>query len=290
MVVSYRTSDIDGHQLFYREAGDKGSPKIALFGGFPSSSHQWRNLVPALAERGFHVVSPDYPGFGRTQSPAGYKYNFDNLSEVIENWLISIDFTSFGLFFQDYGGPIGNRIVGRHPDWLEWMGIQNSNAYEEGFRPESWEATRKLWENRNKDTEEALLPFLQTEGLKSIYLTGHPNPELVSPDNWTMDAAFLDLPGRRTIQLDLLEDYKNNLPLYPVWHQFMRDHQPHTIIFWGQGDVFFVPAGGEAFLRDLPDAELHRLDSGHFAVEDSLTYMADNIQRFYHKTVAESDG
>ena len=290
MVVSYRTSDIDGHQLFYREAGDKGSPKIALFGGFPSSSHQWRNLVPALADRGFHVVSPDYPGFGRTQSPAGYKYNFDNLSEVIENWLISIDFTSFGLFFQDYGGPIGNRIVGRHPDWLEWMGIQNSNAYEEGFRPESWEATRKLWENRNKDTEEALLPFLQTEGVKSIYLTGHPNPELVSPDNWTMDVAFLDLPGRRTIQLDLLEDYKNNLPLYPVWHQFMRDHQPHTIIFWGQGDVFFVPAGGEAFLRDLPDAELHRLDSGHFAVEDSLTYMADNVQRFYHKTVAESDG
>jgi pimeloyl-ACP methyl ester carboxylesterase len=286
VAVSYRTIDIEGHQVFHREAGDEGAPKIALFGGFPSSSYQWRNLAPALAERGFHVASPDYPGFGHTQSPASFKYTFDNLSEVIEKWLIAIGFTSFGLFFQDYGGPIGNRIVGRHPEWMEWMGVQNSNAYDEGFRPESWDATRKLWENRNKDTEEALLPFLQADGVKSIYLTGHSDPELISPDNWTMDTAFLDLPGRRTIQLDLLEDYKTNLPLYTVWHQFMQEHQPRTIIFWGQGDVFFVPAGGEAFLRDLPDAELHPLDSGHFAVEDKLTYMVDNIERFYREKVA----
>ena len=146
-----------------------------------------------------------------------------------------------GLYHQDYGGPIGNRIVARHPEWLQWQIVQNSNAYEEGFT-EAWDGIRfKLWKDRNTETEDALRPFLTTEGVKSIYLGGHPDPELISPDNWTVDVAFLELPGRREIQLDLLEDYKTNPPLYPAWQKALRDSQPRTIIFWGQGDVFFTP-------------------------------------------------
>lgn len=286
--VKYRSAAIDGHNVFYREAGDPRAPKIVLFGGFPSSSHQWRDLIPALASRGFHVVSPDYPGFGHTTSPDGFAFTFDNLSEVIEKWLIQIGFTSFGLYHQDYGGPIGHRIVARHPQWLQWQIVQNSNAYEEGFT-QAWDGIRfKLWKDRNTETEDALRPFLTTEGVKSIYLGGHPDSELISPDNWTVDVAFLDLPGRREIQLDLLEDYKTNPPLYPAWQKGLRDNQPRTIIFWGQGDVFFTPAGGEAYLRDLPDAELHRLNAGHFAVEDHTDYIADNITRFFHERVEQS--
>jgi pimeloyl-ACP methyl ester carboxylesterase len=287
MTVSFHTLGVAGTQVFYREAGEPGAPKLVLLGGFPSSSHQWRDLLPALADRGFHVVAPDYPGFGHTEAPADFTYTFDNLSQVVEQWLVAIGFTSFGLYHQDYGGPIGNRIIGRHPEWLQWQIVQNSNAYEEGFT-EAWDGIRfRLWQDRTPETEAALLPFLQTDGVKSIYLGGHKNPDLISPDNWTMDVAFLDRPGRRNIQLDLLEDYKTNPPLYETWQAFMREHRPKTIIFWGEGDVFFTPEGGEAYLRDLPNAEMHRLEAGHFAVEDHVDYIADNIARFHAANVAK---
>ncbi|MFJ5293013.1 MULTISPECIES: alpha/beta hydrolase [unclassified Streptomyces] len=285
-VVRFHAIDVAGVQMFYREAGEPGAPKLVLLGGFPSSSHQWRDLLPALADRGFHVVSPDYPGFGYTEAPEDFTYTFDRVSEVVEQWLTQIGFTSFGLYHQDYGGPIGNRITGRHPEWLQWQVVQNSNAYEEGFT-EVWDSIRfKLWQARTPETEAALLPFLQTDGVKSIYLSGHNDPALISPDNWTVDVAFLDRPGRRKIQLDLLEDYKTNPPLYETWQAFMREHQPKTIVFWGQGDVFFTPEGGDAYLRDLPEAEMHRLDSGHFAAEDHVDYIADNIARFHAEKVA----
>jgi pimeloyl-ACP methyl ester carboxylesterase len=222
--MRHKTANVDGVELFYREAGEVGNPKIVLFGGFPSSSHQWRALLPALAAEGFHLVSPDYPGFGHTTVPDGFAFTFDRIAEVIEAWLAEIGFTRFGMYHQDYGGPIGNRIVGRNPDWLEWQIVQNSNAYEEGFT-ETWDGIRfQLWKERTKETEDALRPFLETAGIKSIYLTGHRDPELISPDNWTMDSAFLDLPGRRDIQLDLLENYKTNPPLCATWQRFMRDH------------------------------------------------------------------
>ena len=286
--MKFKTVSVDGVELFYRESGDPGNPKVVLLGGFPSSSHQWRNLMPALAERGFHVVSPDYPGFGYTVYPDDFTFTFDRISEIIEGWLVELEFTHFGLYHQDYGGPIGNRIVGRHPEWLEWQTVQNSNAYEEGFTA-TWDGIRfQLWKERTKETEDALRPFLETEGIKSIYLAGHTNPELISPDNWLVDNAFLEMPGRREIQLDLLEDYKTNLPLYASWQQFMREHQPKTIIFWGQGDVFFTPEGGDAYLRDLPDAEIHRLDAGHFAAEDHVAKIADGMTRFYATRVAGS--
>ena len=286
--MRFKTADVDGVELFYREAGEPGSPKIVLLGGFPSSSHQWRELLPALAAEGFHVVSPDYPGFGYTRTPESFTFTFDRISAIIEAWLEQIGFTCFGLYHQDYGGPIGNRIVGRHPEWLEWQTVQNSNAYEEGFTP-TWDGIRfELWKERTKETEDALRPFLEIEGIKSIYLGGHPDAERISPDNWTVDNAFLGLPGRREIQLDLLEDYKTNPPLYASWQQFMRDRQPKTLIFWGQGDVFFTPEGGEAYLRDLPDAEMHRLDAGHFAVEDHVDEIASGMARFYRDNVVGS--
>lgn len=286
-MIQHRTLEIDGLRVFYRQAGDASSPKLVLLGGFPASSHQFRNLIPALAER-FHVVSPDYPGFGNTDmpDPATFPYTFDRLSEVVEKLLVAIGFTRFGLFVQDYGGPVGFRIASRRPDCLEWLIIQNSNAYEEGFTS-AWDAIRHaLWKKRSPETEAALAGLLELDGIRQVYLHGHKDPEVISPDNWNMDYHFMERPKARRVQMDLFYDYRKNVELYPEWQAFLRERQPKTLIFWGQGDVFFTPEGGEAYLRDLPQAELHKLDSGHFAVEDCLPTIAENIHRFYRENVA----
>jgi pimeloyl-ACP methyl ester carboxylesterase len=283
----HKTTTVDGLSVFYREAGTPTQPKLVLLGGFPASSHQFRNLIPALAER-FHVIAPDYPGFGNTDmpDPANFAYTFDRLSDVVEGFLKNVGFNRFGLFMQDYGGPIGFRILNRHPEWMEWLILQNTNAYQEGFTS-VWDAIRgALWNKRGPDTEAPLLGFLEHDGIKQVYLHGHKRPELISPDNWNMDLHFMERPNARRVQLDLFYDYRTNVALYPQWQQFLRTHQPHTLIFWGQKDVFFTPEGGEAYLRDLPNAEMHRLDSGHFAVEDSLEVIASNISRFYDAKVA----
>lgn len=287
-MVTHRSARIDGLSVFYREAGAPGAPKLLLLGGFPASSHQFRNLIPALAQR-FHVVSPDYPGFGNSDmpDPAGFSYTFDRLSEVVEGLLRTIGFTGpMGIFMQDYGGPVGNRIIGRHPDWLEWQVIQNSNAYEEGFTA-AWDAIRHaLWLERSPETEAPLLPFVESDGVKLVYTHGHRDPDLISPDNWTMDLHFLERPNAKRVQLDLFYDYRTNVDLYPAWQAFLREQQPVTLILWGQNDIFFTPEGGEAYLRDLPNAELIRLDTGHFAVEDKLEEIAGAILRFHAERVA----
>ena len=286
-MIQHKTAIVDGLSVFYREAGTSGSPKLVLLGGFPASSHQFRNLIPALAER-FHVLSPDYPGFGNTDmpDPANFHYTFDRLSEVVEGLLTKTGFTRAGYFMQDYGGPVGFRVLGRHPEWMEWLILQNTNAYEEGFTA-AWDGIRHaLWKNPGPETEAPLLPFLSLEGIKLVYQHGHAQPELISPDNWQMDFRFMERPNARRVQLDLFYDYRTNVALYPAWQQFLRTRQPKTLIFWGQRDIFFTPEGGEAYLRDLPQAEFHRLDSGHFAVEDSLGAIAQNIRRFYDDQVA----
>ncbi len=286
-MVRHHLTPVNGINLFHREAGDPTRPKLVLLGGFPASSHQFRNLIPALADR-FHVLSPDYPGFGNSDmpDPAAFGYTFERLSEVIEGWLQLLGLTRFGLYVQDYGGPIGLRIVGRHPEWLQWLIIQNSNAYEEGFTA-AWDGIRhRLWKSRSDETEAPLRAFLELDGIRSVYLHGHRDPALISPDNWNMDFRFMERPGARRVQLDLLYDYRTNVPFYPAWQTFLRECRPETLIFWGQQDVFFTPEGGEAYLRDLPQAELHRLDSGHFAVEDSLETIASNIGRFFEERVA----
>jgi pimeloyl-ACP methyl ester carboxylesterase len=285
--VSYRTAVVQGLNIAYREAGASTSPKLVLLHGFPASSHQYRDLIPALATR-FHVIAPDYPGFGNSDlpDPANFPYTFDKLSEVTEAFLNDRGFDHYGLFVQDYGGPVGFRIVARRPEALDWLIIQNSNAYEIGFTS-AWDGIRgELWKNRTPATEAKLAAFLEHDSIKGIYLFGAKNAELISPDNWKSDFGFMQRPHAQRVQLDLFYDYRTNVELYPRWQAFLRERRPKTIIFWGQDDIFFTREGGEAYLKDLPEAEMHRLAAGHFAVEDSLNEIADGIHRFYTEKVA----
>jgi pimeloyl-ACP methyl ester carboxylesterase len=286
--VTYKTINVDGIDIAYREAGDASSPKLVLLHGFPSSSHQYRNLIPALADR-FHVVSPDYPGFGNsdTPDPAKFSYTFDKLAEVVGRFLKLKGFDRFGMFVQDYGGPVGFRIVSEKPELLEWLIIQNTNAYEIGFTA-AWGGLRNaLWKDRTPENEAGVEGLLALDTVKVVYLQGSKDPELISPDNWNSDYfVTLQRPHGRQIQMDLFYDYRTNVALYPKWQEFLKARQPATVIFWGQGDIFFTPEGGEAYLEALPEAEMHRLEAGHFAVEDCLDYIAENMQRFYREKVA----
>lgn len=284
--VRHETTLVENLNIAYREAGDPRNPKLVLLHGFPASSHQYRNLIPALAAK-FHVIAPDYPGFGNSDmpDPANFGYTFDRLAAITEKFLQKKGFDHYGLFVQDYGGPVGFRIVTRHPEALDWLIIQNTNAYEVGFT-EAWGGLRNaLWKNRTPETEQGVAGLLELDTIKAVYLHGHKHPELISPDNWNMDFHFMERPNARRVQMDLFYDYRTNVTLYPDWQKFLRDRQPKTLIFWGQDDIFFTREGGEAYLKDLPDAEMHRLDSGHFAVEDSLEQIATNIQRFYDEEV-----
>jgi pimeloyl-ACP methyl ester carboxylesterase len=283
--MRFTNIEIDGVDIFYREAGKPGAPKLVLLHGFPSSSHQYRNLMPLLAER-FHVIAPDYPGFGYSAmpDPAKFSYTFDRISAIVESFLDKVGFTRFGLYVQDYGGPVGFRIVTRRPERLEWLVVQNSNAYEVGFTA-AWDGLKGFWKNRTPEAERSLEAFLQPETVKQIYLHGHPQPQLISPDNWNMDVHLLERPNALRVHLDLFYDYGSNVKLYPQWQEFLRKQQPKTLIFWGQNDIFFTREGGEAYLRDLPQAEMHRLDSGHFAVEDNLDVIAQGMIGFHQRKV-----
>jgi len=285
--VVYGVASVNGLNIAYREAGDARNPKLVLLHGFPASSHQYRNLIPALADK-FHVIAPDYPGFGNSDmpDPKDFAYTFDRLAEITAKFLKQKNFNRFGLFVQDYGGPVGFRIITADPDALEWLIIQNTNAYEVGFT-DAWGGLRNaLWKNRTPETEKGVAGLLEFDTIRTVYLHGHKRPELISPDNWNMDFHFMmSRPKARCVQMDLFYDYRTNVGLYPKWQKFLRDRQPKTLIFWGQDDIFFTREGGEAYLKDLPAAEMHRVDSGHFAVEDCLEPIATNIRRFYHEKV-----
>jgi pimeloyl-ACP methyl ester carboxylesterase len=285
--VTYKTTLVDGLNIAYREAGDQQNPKLVLLHGFPASSHQYRDLITDLAGD-FHVIAPDYPGFGNSDmpDPTSFAYTFDRLAEITNKFLKQMRFSRYGLFVQDYGGPLGFRIVTRNPEVLEWLIIQNTNAYEVGFTG-AWEGLRNaLWKIRTPETERGVAGLLELDTIRAVYLHGHKNPDLISPDNWNMDFRFMERPHARRVQMDLLYDYRTNVVLYPEWQKFLRNRQPKTIIFWGQNDIFFTREGGEAYLRDLPDAEMHRLDSGHFAVEDCREEIVAHIRRFYSDKVA----
>jgi len=285
--IVYSSLKVDGLNIAYREAGDPTKPKLVLLHGWPSSSHQYRNLLPALADE-FYVIAPDYPGFGNSDvpDPQTFPYTFDKLSEVIEKFLGLKGFDHYGLFVQDYGGPVGFRIVGRHPNALDWLIIQNTNAYEAGFS-KAWAGLRgALWVNRTPETEAGVAGLLELDTVKAAYLQGSKRPELISPDNWNMDFGLLQRPNERRLQLDLFYDYRTNVALYPKWQAFLRERQPKTLIFWGEADIFFTPEGGEAYLKDLPKAQIYRLDAGHFAVEDNLDFISAHIHSFYHELIA----
>lgn len=285
--VSYGSIKVDGLNIAYREAGDPRNPKLVLLHGFPAGSHQYRDLIRSLSGK-FHVIAPDYPGFGESDipDPATYSYTFEGISNIVEHFLAAKGFDHYGMYVQDYGGPVGFRIAGRNPQALDWLVIQNSNAYEVGFTA-AWDGFRgALWKNRSPETEKPLAGFLTKDAIKGIYLHGAEKPERISPDNWESDSAYMQRPLAVRVNLDLFYDYRTNVELYPQWQAFLRTQQPKTLIFWGQTDIFFTPAGGEAFLKDLPNAEIHRLQAGHFAVEDHLEYISSQMQRFHAEKVA----
>lgn len=279
--TNYRTTHVDGLDIFYREAGSVKQPTVLLLHGFPTSSHMFRELIPALAED-FHVIAPDYPGFGQSSAPGAeqFKYSFDRLADVMQSFLEQIGCTNFALYMQDYGSPVGFRIATRHPNWVKALLIQNANAYVEGINMEAFSPMWAFWKQRTAETEAPVRGFLAAQTTRFQYTHGTRNPAAISVDNWQHDQPLLDRPGNDQIQLALLHDYQNNVPRYADWQAYLRKHQPPTLITWGKNDPFFTVAGAKAYLKDLPDAELHLLDTGHFALEEDGPLIAGHILDF----------
>ena len=281
--VTYDTLKIDNVEIFYREAGDPDKPTILLLHGFPTSSHMFRNLIPLLADK-YHVVAPDYPGFGYSSAPsaAEFAYSFDNLSKVIDQFTVAKKLTKFSLYVQDYGAPVGYRLAVKHPERVQALIVQNGNAYEEGLR-DFWNPLRDYWKNPTEDNANKLRGFLKLEGTKWQYTHGTRNPKHISPDTWTFDQALLDRPGNQEIQLKLFLDYGSNPALYPQWHAYFRKYQPPTLIVWGKNDQIFPAEGAEPYKRDLKNIEVHLLDTGHFALEEEGDRIAELIRSFLGK-------
>ena len=280
-MTSYHYATIDGHKIFYREAGPAKAPAIVLLHGFPSSSHMFRDLIPKLVGN-FRVIAPDYLGFGFSDQPRAkdYSYTFDNLTGLVEKLLFGhLKLTRFSIYVQDYGAPVGFRIASSHPDSIEAIVVQNGNAYVEGISS-AFEPLKPFWANRNSETEKPVRSLLTIETTKFQYTHGANEPSLVSPDSWTFDQHFLDRPGNDGIQLDLFYNYPSNVALYDQWHEYFRKRQPRMLILWGQNDPFFTVEGAQAFQRDLPKAELHLLAGGHFALEEHSQSIADKMTRF----------
>ena len=281
--VHARTAMVGGHKVFYREAGNPKAPAIVLLHGFPSSSHMYRDLIPRLANR-FRVVAPDYVGFGYSAAPppSEYGYTFDNLAKSVQGLLDQIGVRDAIFYMQDYGGPIGLRLATAHPERVKGLVIQNANAYLEGVGKPVADVFLPLWKERNPSTEAAARGFLKPETTRFQYLHGARNAAALNPDAWTHDQALLDRPGNDAIQLALFVDYQNNIGLYDAWHDYFRKHQPRTLIAWGKGDPLFVPAGAEAYRKDLSKAKLVWLDGGHFALEENAAEVAALIKQSFH--------
>ena len=280
-MTTYNYTDVDGHKMFYREAGDKSAPTIVLLHGFPTSSHMYRNLIPQLAKN-LHVIAPDYIGFGYSDGPnaADFTYTFDNLATHVERLLFGVlGLKKFSIYVQDYGAPVGYRIASKHPQAIDAIIVQNGNAYVEGIGS-AFDPMKPFWANRNTETEKPVRALLTLETTTFQYIHGAKNPKQISPDNWTFDQIFLDRPGNDAIQLDLLHNYQSNVALYDGWHEYFRTSQPRTLIVWGKNDPFFTVEGAKAYQRDLPKAELNLLDTGHFALEEEGDFIAERIKAF----------
>ncbi|CAA9576089.1 Hydrolase, alpha/beta fold family [uncultured Synechococcales cyanobacterium] len=286
-MTTFRTIEIDGLDIFYREAGSRSNPTILLLHGFPTSSHMFRNLMPALADR-FHLVALDYPGYGNSSMPAvdEFDYTFDRLAEIVEKFITAIDLKQYSLYVMDYGAPIGYRIAAKYPERVEALIVQNGNAYEEGLG-EFWNPIKAYWQDRSPKNADQLRPFFILETTKWQYTNGVRNPEMISPDNWNMDQLFLDRPGNVEIQLALFYSYGTNPPLYPQWQEYFRNHQPPTLIVWGKNDYIFPADGAYPYKRDLQTLEFHLLDTGHFALEEEGDAIADHIRCFMTTHVGE---
>jgi pimeloyl-ACP methyl ester carboxylesterase len=278
--ISYRTVDVDGLRVFYREAGPRDAPALLLLHGFPTSGHMFRDLIPALSDR-FRLVAPDLPGFGQTEMPprTTFAYTFDHLADVIDRFTEVVGLSRFGIYVFDYGAPVGFRIAMMHPDRITAIISQNGNAYEEGLS-DGWTPIRAYWEDPTAANRGALRAFLKPETTHWQYTHGVADPTSVSPDGWSLDNFYLARSGADEVQLDLFGDYKTNVALYPDIQRYFRTHKPPLLAIWGKSDPFFLPPGAEAFRRDNPAAVVRFLDTGHFALETNAREIATAIREF----------
>lgn len=279
--IHYRTARVDGLDIFYREAGPPQAPTVLLLHGFPTSSHMFRDLIPLLADR-YHVIAPDYPGFGysSTPSPREFLYTFDHLADVMEHFTDAIGLREYALYLQDFGGPVGLRLAVRRPERVRALVIQNANAYVEGLSQGLRDVVLRAYTDPSPDVIARLRTFFEAPVTRHQYLDGVPDPSLVSPDAWEHAQWGLDRPGNKEIQLELHANYGSNVEHYDEWHRYFREHQPPTLVVWGRGDDVFLVPGAEAYRRDLKVIELHLLDAGHFALETNAAEIAGYMRSF----------
>ncbi|MET3875739.1 pimeloyl-ACP methyl ester carboxylesterase [Chitinophaga sp. OAE865] len=279
--VLHKTITINNLNIFYREAGPADAPVVLLLHGFPSTSHMYRDLIRDLADK-YHVIAPDYPGFGQSSIPAltGFEYTFDNLALVMEQFIDQLGLTKFSWYLQDYGGPIGFRIISKRPELVEALIIQNANVYNEGLGPVVQEIGALQQAEDEKALEAAIVRKLSFEKIKEEHLLGASAPEKVSPDSYELAYAYMSRPGVETIQVALFRNYSTNFPKYPEWQQYLRTHQPRVLVVWGKNDLIFTWPGAEAYKRDVPDAEVHLLDGSHFVLEEYHEEVAALIDDF----------
>jgi len=310
--VSYKTVTIDGLNIFYREAGNPKTPTILLLHGFPTSSHMFRDLIPELADE-FHLVAPDYPGYGFSAMPTvdKFEYSFDNVAKIVDKFIDALALDKYSLYLMDYGAPVGFRVATQRPEKVEALIVQNGNAYVEGINNNFWEPIKEYWKDRgavnkgldndwwknvktaynkpNMSNVEALRFLFTLGATKWQYTNGVRNVEAVSPDNWGHVQPLLDREGNQEIQLEMFYSYGTNPPLYPKWQEYLRTHQPPTLIVWGKNDEIFPAAGAYPYKRDLKNLEFHLLDTGHFALEEDGEFIADTMRKFLHKQAGKNN-
>lgn len=283
----YKTIDIDGVEIFYREAGDKTKPAILLFHGYPSSSHMFRNLITELSDS-YYLIAPDYPGFGQSEQPSDldYEYTFDNLAKTMMKLVEKLQIEKYSIYLQDYGAPVGYRIAANSPERVQCLIIQNGNAYEEGLASDFWTPVKAYWKNPSEENRKPLEEVHSMKGLKWQYLHGVKDKSKVSPDAWMMDWTHFIKDGNKDIQVSLFYDYQNNVKLYPEWQAYLKKHQPPTVIVWGNNDeIFPANTAAEAYKKDLKNLDFNLFDTGHFALETHYKEIGEKITEFLDKNI-----
>jgi pimeloyl-ACP methyl ester carboxylesterase len=281
-VITYKTVDVNGLKIFYREAGDPSRPTILLLHGFPSSSHMYRDLIPKLADQ-FHLVAPDYPGSGNSDYPseAQFKPTFANLADVMANFVTKVGLKHFVVYMQDFGGPVGFRLAVMHPEWIDGFIIQNANAYREGLSPENLQAMKDRFGTLTPQQRAETEQLISRKFAMFLYQTGVKHPEHLNPDAWNLDTWSLQNPDGHRIQTELIINYYSNIEQYPRWQAYLKQHQTKILVVWGKNDPVFLPPGAEAYKRDVPKTEIHFYDTGHFALEEESADIAKQIKAFY---------
>lgn len=281
--VKHLTADVDGIKMFYREAGLENAPVVLLLHGFPSSSRMFGTLIPLLSTR-YRVISPDFPGFGQSDAPppSNFSYTFDSLADYVAKLLLQLGISQYALYVQDYGGPVGFRLALPHPERVTALIVQNAVAHLEGLS-KAWEIRKSFWLDRAAHEKQIRQAMLSPEGARQRHLAGASRPELIDPDTWSDEFAFLTKPGMAEIQLELVYDYQSNVAAYERWQTYLRESQPPTLVVWGKNDPLFTVAGAMAFGRDVPDAEIHLLNASHFALDEEVTAIGALVHRFLNK-------